>query len=462
MAVPKGTPLDNLITSMQLTAPASADGWSKFEIVSERGRSNAEKFWFERPIVAWYPTSGEATPEGLCQRISKELVQRRHPVSNAIVRAIVGLLCIRSAKFSDGVDALNALFEVTDSTECIDHFLAGFPPHPDFEGYTLGDFAVGRLDREKLIYLCRRVQCNFFERNPDAFKGVFSIQRARAEAQVISAARFPEILRPVQSAESIEHKIIDAYYEAVAANRLDGLRRDFMESQSVPAAAGVPVLDATDPHFWINSSFVCVFTWRTPQLVGYFCPLGQYAKLDFGHADEKMRAKLTFLKEQYQFTQLTASDLHRLIGTFSRFVMLARLRSDREQYAEGFLNYVIALDLVFGEKDASNQAISTRVGVITAPKLGVPFDSARERMKQIYGLRSQFVHRGKPVGQDAVELVRPLIEAVFDCFMLLQSRPSGHEQGFPEAWLKQLDFIAAGYDAGIAVERAVLEAAGLG
>jgi hypothetical protein len=44
------------------------------------------------------------------------------------------------------------------------------------------------LDRSKLQYACERVGCDYFQRYPNAFRGVFCIQRTSETAIAIPIA----------------------------------------------------------------------------------------------------------------------------------------------------------------------------------------------------------------------------------------------------------------------------------
>jgi hypothetical protein len=81
-------------------------------------------------------------------------------------------------------------------------------------------------------------------------------------------------------------------------------------------------------------------------------------------------------------------------------------------------------------------------------------------MKDLYDLRSKYVHKGMPVPESGITLVDPIVRAVFECLMRLQTNPATHQPNFPEQWLRQLDFLVATYDAGREPSEADLQAAG--
>jgi hypothetical protein len=462
MAIPDGTPLGELANAMQLQPPSNATGWISYELVPERARSAEASFWRERPISAWYPATTKTTPAALCSRISKELARSGHPATDEIARAFLGLVCIRRSPSANALEVLNGLLSSINEVEFSDYLIAAFPAHHDFGDFEIDGFHVGRLQRDKLVYICDRVGCDYFKRYPDEFRNRFAVERRGVKDVALRTHDILKWCRGSNSIESIEYKLIDNYFEQLAEVRLDDFKREFMESQFVPIAAGAVAIDVTDANFWFRASFVCVVTWRAERLGGYFCPLGVGVNVDFASADKLFKKTLDNLKSSYEFECLGSSEIHKLIKTFCRFVTLAVLRRKSGSNApEAFLHYVIALDLVFGERDASNQSIARRVAVVSASQLNLSIQSVLDRMKELYDIRSRYVHSGKSMPDEALDEVIPLVGAVFSCLMRLQRRPHAHDSGFVSRWLKQLDFLYASYNAGKTVSAEELDSAGI-
>jgi hypothetical protein len=462
MGIPRGTPLDDWLESVTLTRPADVAGWASFELMPTRGKIAGSRTWHAEPVLAWYPTSSGVTPQGVCKRISNELDKRGHLIDEAVAEAVLALVCIRAATAGTGIEVLARLLESVTPTKAAQYLIARVPQHPDSARYSLGEFQIGLLERQKLAYRCKRIGCDYFDLYPDSFRGAAAIERTEVPINCISIEALRGIVRVPRGSADFEYEVIDQYYYRLAEVQLVRFREAFMESQYVVVAGGAPVIDIFDPGFWIGSSFVCVYTWGEEGKLGYFCPMQQLPIVDFACADQRVPATMQRLRNLYGFEGLSGSDLHQLVRTFCRFVTNARLEDQPGNTDAVFLNYCIALDLVFGERDASNQNISERVGLIASAAAGRPFDDYRQMMKHLYGVRSRFVHAGEPVPKVAIEQIKPLIDAVFTCLMRLQSRAESHRKGFPEQWLRQLDFLIAAHAAGRTVIDADLVAAGIG
>ena len=107
--------------------------------------------------------------------------------------------------------------------------------------------------------------------------------------------------------------------------------------------------------------------------------------VEFAAADRKLITTQAHLSKAYGYTGLQKSEIHNLLQTFSRFVTNAVQKTVRSEAPdEAFLNYIIALELVFGEKDASVKSISRRVGVCAYQELSEPMANIEERVKRTY------------------------------------------------------------------------------
>src|SRR2546429_8773103 len=102
MLFKEGPRLDELITALMWNTPADPSDWKSLELAPARMRQDGDAAWLEPPIVAWYPSSVKVTPAALSLRIRKALEETNHASTDAISKAILGLVCIRRAMPSSG------------------------------------------------------------------------------------------------------------------------------------------------------------------------------------------------------------------------------------------------------------------------------------------------------------------------------------------------------------------------
>ena len=119
---------------------------------------------------------------------------------------------------------------------------------------------------------------------------------------------------------------------------------------------------------------------------------------------------------------------------------------------EALLHYVIALELIFGERQAIQKSVAERVALITFHESGCSFEQERQFIDSIYELRSRYVHAGTQItGVVVLNKLRVLCERTFRCLLRLQAaypQSASRGEGVLKSWLKELDYLSAGFVAG--------------
>jgi hypothetical protein len=354
---------------------------------------------------------------------------------------------------------LNSLLAMIAPASCSQYLVGPFPPHPDSHRFTLGRFSLGPLDRDRLVYWCRKVGCDYFERYPDHFRDRFAIEGVPVSVQLLDWPRLREAFGiPFSEVATI---IVDHYFDLTSKHLRDSFHHEFQEAQEVFVAAGAPYIDLNQPLMWNGGTFLCVYQSIGKDRKGYFCPLNTGLSIDYAQADRRFPAVAEKLRDAFSFTGNDGSEIHKTLATYCRFVVKAIIHEDGHRQNEAFLHYVIALDLLFGEPEASNASISKRAAIVVSRALGMGFEDMVTQMKTIYGERSKYVHVGKPVSDNAIGAVRPVIDEVLYCLFRLQAVPDNKEQGFVEAWLRTLDYLVAATEAGKPISDQELQSVGI-
>ena len=174
--------------------------------------------------------------------------------------------------------------------------------------------------------------------------------------------------------------------------------------------------------------------------------------IDFASIHERVPGLLKELKKSYGFERFDESPLHRSIKLFADFVARGRRHEIDSRPNEALLHYVIALELIFGERQAIQSSVSERVALITFRENGRSFTQQRDWIDAIYDVRSRYVHDGRELTEELqLDQLRSLCEQVFRCLMRLQA---GNSQGSSRGketlstWLHELDYLAKGMIAG--------------
>jgi hypothetical protein len=126
---------------------------------------------------------------------------------------------------------------------------------------------------------------------------------------------------------------------------------------------------------------------------------------------------------------------------------------------EGYLHYIIALDLVFGGHELIGRTVSERVGMIVYKPLGLNFDDSVKLMNQAYSARSKYVHEGRAVDPKMIMNVERVTREVTLCLLRLQ-RDSSRELSVAR-WLANIDYFVKAVQADRTISPEDLRANGI-
>ncbi|MBK8503435.1 MAG: hypothetical protein IPL46_15175 [Saprospiraceae bacterium] len=111
-----------------------------------------------------------------------------------------------------------------------------------------------------------------------------------------------------------------------------------------------------------------------------------------------------------------------------------------------FLHYVIALDLLFGEKDSSTNSITTKVAICTFKSIGSSYNETLKVAKHIYDMRSRYVHSGIEISSKDLEVLENINNVIFYVLLSNLSKESDIEN-----WLKRLNILISKKEAEVEI-----------
>jgi hypothetical protein len=454
MAIPANDLLEQFLSGLSLSEASPGDDFERFELLPKGEGWDDKAPLAAPPIHVWYPRSSQITPHSVIARIVKEAIAVGHSASDQVARSLLALYCTCRLT-RGGVGGLNELFENVGRTDVSEAFVTALPPFPGTNSFAIGRFNFGPLDRNKLLYHCEKAKCDFFERYPNEFRNRFAIWGNHHSINMVDFSKLG-----VKFNTPLSTYILDKYFSNIAVDLRQAFIDELAEAQLVIAATGVSTFDMEDMRSWPTTGFVCMFSRVNGGGNYYFCPFKQGPVFNFNCVDQRFPARKDALEKEFGFTTLGSSGLHQTVRSFCRFVAKARQYQDRGDKENALLHYMIALDLLFGEQDASNEKIGGRTAALVHEALNMEFSKARKRIRHLYDVRSKYVHSGKECTVENLEEAEPIITEVLYSLLRLSSRPDSQEAGFIALWLKSLDLLVATHDAGRSMDRSELERVG--
>ncbi len=293
------------------------------------------------------------------------------------------------------------------------------------------------------MHWCERVGCDYFKRYPGRHRSNFAIQRTPSRIRLLDIPSYGQTVSRQRASQ-----LVDLYFDAITRCLLDRFRTDAWTAQEILIAAGAPFIDLNGPRQWHGGTFVGIFRNIGTAKAGYFCPIQHGLSLNFARIDERIPATQAELHTSFGFLRPGKHEIGETLRTFCRFVAKGRLHESESRISEAFLHQVIALDLLFGDRDAATQAVARRTAVCIYGDSRMPYEEALKKAKALYDIRSRYVHAGIQVPADELEAAQSVSMAVLRCLLRLHSIPSGTRDHQTIGWWhRQLDYVASALEA---------------
>jgi hypothetical protein len=445
MPIPSLPDFESLLGTLTLTAPPSVSSdWEVVEAIPERLQTDHRSGQVAPAVQLWARPQGKLRISGLVEKVRKELGERGYHASRDLAMVLLALFT-QVKRDGSNVESLNKLLGTSTRVDCMQYLIAPVPPHPGVNTFEIGRFKVGRLDRQRLVYWCEKVDCDFFERYPKQFSDRLAIERRAVEVLIWD---LPAVARTLAPGNILGRLALDYYVDLVTQEMKLAFEQELAQAQEVLVTAGAPFLDVKDPQSWWAGTFVAIYLAKQTPSWGWFCPLGLGLRLDWAQADRRIPQVTKSLKERFAFEGLGTHEFATSVGTFCRFVTRSRAHEAYGRTDEAFLHQVIALDLLFGTRQEITRSVCRRTAVLVAATQNLTFERSLKLVEDVYSKRSRYVHAGEPVGGDDLSRIQPIVNSVFEALMRHHGHPRSREAGFFDDWCKQLDYAAAAFEAG--------------
>lgn len=356
-----------------------------------------------------------------------------------------------TAQRTGPVQSLNNLLSRVVDGDLSQFFVLTLPPPSTFHDFTFSSFAFGKLDSQRLSYRSKKAGSDFFERWQSRLMGRLAIERDICPVRLFDWTSVMEeygaSLFADQTSKALWNRITEAYFYFVSLAYFDEFWQQFIEQQELQVAAGSPFIG--DRELRLMPSLSVSIYMNIGDRWGFVAPHGaRYLTMNFGGVDKAVPETLKRLKREFDLDSFSGGELHQTIKTYARFLSTAKRHLIDQRPAEAYLHFVIALDLLFGDKDSLTRNITKRVAVLVYRKLGMAFPDAVKLVAKIYDVRSKYVHRGETASMTDIKLLETVCEEILFCLLRLQKSPPKNTPGIVNEWRASLDYFAAANETG--------------
>lgn len=335
-----------------------------------------------------------------------------------------------------------------------------FPFPLDSFSLMLRSFEIGNLSGDKFKKLdsrCTKAKCDFFARYKHRIKGNLAIQRCFYEVPVVHY--WSNLVQRLigeygidwdKEGKNLRSHLIWTYFEQVSIAYQEDFWFQFAEEQHLLTAAGAGFIDERSLQGFQIGTFTSIFLSTKGTNWGYGVPLRRqtYAMNLLG-VDKHFKDVQQLLKAQFDIDN--SSEIPSIIQKFVSFIGKAKRSLLDDKVEETLLNYVIALDLVFGQEGASTEKLSDRVALVVFRKLAQDrlyerrhgqqsdFYYQSKRLKKIYDARSKYVHEGREIEFKLLDELDAICKEVLFCMLRCSNNLQNQES--VEKWRERLDFL---------------------
>ena len=401
------------------------------------------------------PTQGGPGFEALVRQVATMLKKLNHPSGTQIAEGIIG--CVVGIKHAgkDRLDLLNSTL-ATHGKADVSHFFI-LPVNQDTKELLIRGYRLGNIRVNVIQSRCQRAQSDFWEIYGARYNNSIAFESPERSRPVI------DFLSPGLATgwgATIQRLVLN-YFTHISRAYFDLMWEEFQEETRVHAAFDCAGIDVENLRSELGrfAQQVTIFLGVTKD-AGYVLPEQKTMEcvLQDDATNLIIRQRFDELTKAYDTDKIGSSEIGRTIKEYAGFVVEAKRLLAMGRPNDASLYAIIAIEYLFSEKGNTTQAVSNRSGLVGFRGMNLAsWQAGRDEIKDLYNLRSQFVHAGCSVsGEEAarmVEWAREILRAI----LLLHKSIANPEAFSLDNWKKKLDAIIAASHAQIHVDAAVLE-----
>jgi hypothetical protein len=400
------------------------------------------------PLTGMHKNDGKITFDRFRDRLRCELQNLGHKHTDGVLGALLALYSAHPARRRSPTSVLNAMLAKVVDGDLSQFFIFPYPPYPGFRTFKIGHFGIGELHSRKLRHRSERAGSDYFTLYGARLVDRFAIERDVTPARIVNLDELIKEYAVGQiggTAPRLWTRCVEAYFQALAASYFDDFWEGLMEDQHLVIACGSSFIDARRLQYSPHAETVSVFL-NINRSWGHVAP-GSLSglRVDFVSLDQQIPRTVAKLREEFGIAQ--GAILPPLVKNFSRFVSKAKRYADDGLHDEAFVHYIIAIEMLFGERFRTSESVSRRAATIVFQPFSLSIFEAEKKLGKLYDVRSRYMHAGEQIDPKLLGEVKDVCEQVL--FALLRCVVQrGTDEKFVTKWTTDLDYLYSALVAG--------------
>jgi hypothetical protein len=397
----------------------------------------------------WYNKNAILSIKSLIERIRQELKNTNHPSSDQIIKSLLFLFTFHPKQKTNSIAAFNEILEMQTFTEVSQFYILTDLKVDKFNPIIFKSFSFDILDEKRFSHKCEKAGSDYFQRYGHELVNKLCIEKKRFDSKVINWLLFSEKFVAALTTEYNDGVLY--YFETLSSVLFDEFWFEFNEQQNLHIAHGLGILNERILREKLLSNYVAIYLKISTngKNRGYVVPL-QFGILEI-IVHEKLGNDIKdfyqFVDQKFSFSSFSNFEIHQTLKTFVNFVSKGYRYLEENKKDEGFLHFVIALDLLFGDINESTKTVSNRCALLTFSKMNNTYQQQKKLMNEIYDSRSKYVHEGRSVNEKYIEDAKPITKEIMLCLLRLQKSDENRNLLTIEKWKKKIDYACSALEA---------------
>jgi len=421
MSIPELPIFQSFLQTLTLEPPSGSPGYISEVAIPRTSAKDQRGTFAEQECAIWFKPVGDFDLTSLIERVRKELEISGHNSQRSLILMLLCLNCLHPDQKESPVASLNEILNHVVEADLSQFHVLPHEPPVNFQRFAFGSFDVGSINLQRLEYRCKKAGSDYFTLWGENASGKFAIERNAYRARVFDwgwmQEKYGKFLYRDDGTRKFWNRLITAYFFFLSAAYFEDFWAQFLEEQELQVALGAPFIGERELRFFPGTNSISIYL-NIGKEWGFVAPQGtsQFV-VEMAGMDKRIPKTLRDLKNDYHFEQFDSSELHQTIKTFARFISKAKRHLIEHRPSEGYLHFMIAVDLLFGDKDALTKNIARRVAVITHRKMNIAFQDEVRAVARAYESRSKYVHEGDSSAMSDLDAVQEKTEEVLRCML---------------------------------------------
>jgi hypothetical protein len=449
---PENDDFNFALSTMQRRGPVNLDDYTIIKI-SEQKQGLPDGSTKTQPAkYIYFHNKSNVQLKSIIQKIDKFLNSKGHAANIHIIHSILYCYSYIPRNNQNAVDILNRFLSCFTKAD-INQFVVY--PFENYFNYNLrvSKFQVSTFEHDKFERYCQKFKTDFYELHGKNLKGNLAIKKT---FETIIVLNLPVVTNFGIENNSDLKEAFWFYFEELSRYYSNEFKYEFVKSQNLMTLYGLGFFDIHEMLKLHPLEITIFLNMGDSRKEGCIIPIISQPHIEFGKSDEKNELLKKSLLTNFGKNILSDIEKNSTVNKFLEFCTKAKRHILHNRISDGFLHYVIAMDLLFGEKDSATNSVSTKVALCSFQALGESYHDALKIIKDLYDIRSRYVHKGEEIKTEKLDKIDEICIIIFET--LLRNLKSDFDFG---TWVKRLEIVIKKLEVPVDVSEEEYESLGI-